>query len=75
MNKKQLEKLEEALPAEVPSIEEQVANIPVKKYRLENIHKLNRNDKCHCGSGMKYKFCCLEKDVTTNNRYRVKEIG
>ena len=25
--------------------------------------KLGRNDKCHCGSGKKYKKCCLEKDL------------
>lgn len=24
--------------------------------------KLGRNDLCHCGSGKKYKKCCLEKD-------------
>ena len=24
--------------------------------------KLNRNDICHCGSGKKYKKCCLPKD-------------
>lgn len=23
---------------------------------------LKRNDTCHCGSGKKYKNCCLEKD-------------
>lgn len=26
------------------------------------MNKLGRNDKCHCGSGKKYKKCCLEKD-------------
>ncbi len=25
--------------------------------------KLGRNEKCHCGSGKKYKKCCLEKDL------------
>jgi tetratricopeptide (TPR) repeat protein len=25
--------------------------------------KLGRNDPCHCGSGKKYKKCCLDKDV------------
>lgn len=25
-------------------------------------HKLSRNDSCPCGSGKKYKYCCLEKD-------------
>ncbi len=24
--------------------------------------KLGRNDPCHCGSGRKYKACCLDKD-------------
>ncbi|MDZ7807490.1 MAG: SEC-C metal-binding domain-containing protein [Gracilimonas sp.] len=24
--------------------------------------KLQRNDPCHCGSGKKYKNCCMEKD-------------
>ncbi|MGM0760094.1 MAG: SEC-C metal-binding domain-containing protein [Thermodesulfobacteriota bacterium] len=24
--------------------------------------KLGRNDKCHCGSGKKYKKCCMAKD-------------
>ena len=28
--------------------------------RVEN--KLGRNDLCHCGSGKKYKKCCLDKD-------------
>lgn len=23
---------------------------------------LKRNDLCHCGSGKKYKNCCMEKD-------------
>jgi hypothetical protein len=26
--------------------------------------KLRRNDPCHCGSGKKYKRCCLERDRT-----------
>jgi hypothetical protein len=25
-------------------------------------HDLGRNDPCHCGSGRKYKHCCLDKD-------------
>ncbi len=25
----------------------------------------DRNDPCHCGSGRKYKNCCLEKDNST----------
>jgi len=27
--------------------------------------KLGRNDPCHCGSGAKYKKCCLPKDEAT----------
>jgi len=26
------------------------------------VHNLGRNDACHCGSGRKYKHCCLDKD-------------
>ncbi|WP_054957004.1 SEC-C metal-binding domain-containing protein [Paenibacillus dakarensis] len=26
------------------------------------MNKIGRNDACHCGSGKKYKKCCLEKD-------------
>jgi hypothetical protein len=25
-------------------------------------HRPGRNEPCHCGSGRKYKHCCLEKD-------------
>ena len=28
--------------------------------------KLGRNDPCHCGSGVKYKKCCLDKTASTN---------
>lgn len=31
-----------------------------------NICKLGRNDPCHCGSGIKYKKCCLSKDEAGN---------
>src|SRR5436190_8259669 len=26
--------------------------------------RLGRNEPCHCGSGRKYKHCCLDKDDT-----------
>lgn len=29
----------------------------------DNIMKIGRNDKCPCGSGLKYKKCCLIKEV------------
>lgn len=28
----------------------------------EETSALGRNDPCHCGSGRKYKQCCLDKD-------------
>jgi hypothetical protein len=28
-----------------------------------NAHDVGRNDPCHCGSGKKYKRCCLDKDT------------
>jgi hypothetical protein len=27
------------------------------------VPQLGRNEPCHCGSGRKYKRCCLEKDA------------
>ncbi|NCN95851.1 MAG: hypothetical protein GW917_03965, partial [Bdellovibrionales bacterium] len=32
------------------------------KLVVNNKTKLGRNDSCHCGSGQKYKKCCLDKD-------------
>lgn len=29
---------------------------------------LNRNDLCHCGSGKKYKKCCMEKDLAEHRK-------
>jgi hypothetical protein len=29
----------------------------------KEIPQLGRNEPCHCGSGRKYKKCCLEKDA------------
>ena len=30
---------------------------------------VNRNDLCPCGSGKKYKRCCLGKPVATNSKH------
>jgi hypothetical protein len=32
--------------------------------------KPGRNDPCHCGSGKKYKQCCLEKDDAAARKAR-----
>lgn len=34
----------------------------VARYGQHVNSKLGRNQPCHCGSGKKYKRCCLEKD-------------
>lgn len=33
---------------------------------------LGRNDPCRCGSGKKYKHCCLAKDEATEREARAK---
>jgi hypothetical protein len=33
---------------------------------------LGRNDSCHCGSGKKYKQCCLGKDEEKSRAARAK---
>jgi hypothetical protein len=35
--------------------------------------RIGRNDPCPCGSGRKYKLCCLEKDEATERERRAKE--
>lgn len=32
-----------------------------------------RNEPCHCGSGRKYKQCCLEKDAAARRKARASE--
>ena len=34
-----------------------------------------RNDPCHCGSGRKYKQCCLEKDEAAARKVRAKQAA
>ena len=34
----------------------------VKKRPVRKVSKIGRNDPCPCGSGKKYKTCCLGKD-------------
>ena len=36
---------------------------------------LGRNDSCHCGSGKKYKQCCLEKDEAAARTARAEEAA
>lgn len=35
-------------------------------------HHLGRNDPCHCGSGKKYKRCCLDKDEAAEREARAE---
>jgi hypothetical protein len=42
-----------------------------KDKKAEDLPKhadLGRNDPCHCGSGKKYKKCCMEKDQTAERK-------
>jgi preprotein translocase subunit SecA len=36
--------------------------LPEKPFNFKKEEKPGRNDPCHCGSGRKYKKCCLRKD-------------
>jgi len=35
----------------------------ISQYTGLKMRKLGRNEPCHCGSGKKYKKCCLQKDL------------
>jgi hypothetical protein len=37
--------------------------------------KTGRNDPCHCGSGKKYKKCCLASDLTAEQSKPAKPLG
>lgn len=37
--------------------------------------KIGRNDKCPCGSGLKFKKCCLEKEIIPNKFIGSKDIN
>jgi len=33
-----------------------------------------RNEPCHCGSGKKYKHCCLSKDENADREERAQQV-
>jgi preprotein translocase subunit SecA len=39
----------------------------VKKQPVRTAKKVGRNDPCPCGSGKKYKNCCLDRDLAANS--------
>ena len=40
---------------------------------LKSEKKLGRNDPCKCGSGEKYKYCCLTKDEAQEYIQRIRD--
>lgn len=40
---------------------------PCKPMPVPNEPKIGRNDPCPCGSGLKYKKCCLSKSAQAGN--------
>ena len=47
----------------LPYIEQEAQHKTVKKQPVVKKAKVGRNDPCPCGSGKKYKNCCLDKDL------------
>jgi len=39
----------------------------IKTEKVINRNKIGRNQKCICGSGKKYKKCCLKKEQQVKN--------
>ncbi len=50
-----------------PTAENAGGDGTVKKKPIRRVRKIGRNDPCPCGSGKKYKNCCLEKDRLNGN--------
>ena len=46
-----------------PEIEEKLSKYYNNRNVAGKLVKLGRNKPCHCGSGKKYKKCCLDKDI------------
>lgn len=42
-----------------PSIREPI--VPIRNKNIDKVNKIGRNESCPCGSGIKYKKCCLKK--------------
>ena len=42
---------------------EDIGLIRKKQYMNSNNKKMGRNDLCYCGSGKKYKKCCIQKEI------------
>lgn len=61
-----------SLEQNAPSIESIVGTSEYTKFALRKQkqlvkeYKVGRNDKCPCGSGKKYKHCCLKSGVYEN---------
>jgi uncharacterized protein len=47
--------------------------IEFARAREERENKTGRNDPCPCGSGLKYKKCCLQKKQKTGDRRQKTE--
>jgi len=61
-----MEKAEITIPAN-KRMEVQIDNLPPVKQRVLRERgevKIGRNDPCPCGSGKKFKRCCLGRDMT-----------
>jgi hypothetical protein len=49
---------------------------PAASARSKDVHmSLGRNEPCHCGSGKKYKKCCLSKDEESRQEKKEEEPG
>lgn len=51
-----------------PQLQEYLQNMFLKKSTLVRVHKTGRNEPCVCGSGIKYKKCCIRKE----EKYKVQ---
>ena len=46
-------------PAAVNKMKNMMNNMGIKQEPVTKTKKIGRNDKCSCGSGKKYKKCCM----------------
>jgi uncharacterized protein YecA (UPF0149 family) len=57
-----------SLPARYPSIGETIGMAPPTRPEEINWSAVGRNDSCPCGSGLKFKKCCINRQRPTAGR-------
>lgn len=68
------EKTPEEQKEEEERLKELKAELNKMTQKIQRVEKIGRNDPCPCGSGKKYKKCCLKKDNTYKAKHQEPSV-